>query len=353
MDVLIIYQFCTFGGVERAVLNRAKAFRKYHQNVNISVGYLQDYGALQSFQAYIHANKLDDCLSAFLIAEDSLSTLDKYDFVLNIDTPQIFERTLHARNVFVECHTPYVQNRQYLKTLPQNVRGIIVPSDAFKSLLVREFQHLPPIFVLPNPVSEEFFEIQSSKGTEFFHRHPITYFARLDDLKNFSEAARIFGLFADTEDVMFIVIGRGADEKILIHSLERKELIEKTLLRDRIDFDKVPSLVNLVKRHRGIFLSPSKGESFGLSAAEFISGGVPVLLSDIPAHKELVDNDERFLYHLGNIASAETKMLNLLQDWENMSELVRIYSNKFRGDTFLKAWQNFMADQKSEIENRR
>jgi glycosyltransferase involved in cell wall biosynthesis len=353
MDVLIVYQFCTFGGVERAVLNRAKAFRKHHQNVHISVGYLQDYGALQSFQAYIHANKLDDCLSAFLIAEDSLSIPDKYDFVLNIDTPQIFERTLHARNVFVECHTPYVQNRQYLKTLPRNIRGILVPSESFRTLVASEFPNLPPIFVLPNPVSEEFFETQSSGGTEFFPRRPITYFARLDDLKNFSEAARIFGKLADTEEVMFIVIGKGADEKILIHSLERKGLIEKTLLRDRIDFEMAPALVNLINRHRGIFLSPSKGESFGLSAAEFISGGVPVLLSDIPAHKELVDSDEKFLYHLGNLASARTKMLNLLQDWENMSELVRKYANKFREDAFLKAWQKFTAYQKSEIENRR
>jgi len=347
MDVLIIYQFCSFGGVERVILNRAMAFRKYPQNINLSAGYLQDYGALQSFQAYIRANKLDDCLSAFLIAEGSLPNLDKYDFILNIDTPQIFERTLHAGNVYVECHTPYIENRQYLKSLPQNIRGILVPSKSFRTLVASEFPDLPPIFVLPNPVSEEFFENQSSRETVFFPKRPITYFARLEELKNFSEAARIFGLFADTEDVMFFVIGKGADEKLLIHSLERKGLIEKTLLRDRIDFDQAPSLVNLVKRHRGIFLSPSKGESFGLSAAEFISGGVPVLLSDIPAHKELVDNDERFLYHLGNIASAKTKMINLLQDWDNMSELVRKYANKFREDTFIKAWRKFTAYQNS------
>jgi len=353
MDVLIIYQFCTFGGVERAVLNRAKAFRKYPQNVNISVGYLHDYGALQSFQSYIHANKLDDSLSAFLIGEDSFSNLDKYDFVLVIDTPQVFERILLAGNVYVECHTAYIENRQYLKMIPQYVRGILVPSESFRRILASEFPNLPPISVLPNPVSEEFFEIQSLNGNDFFPKRPITYFARLDDLKNISEATRIFKMFADAEEVMFFIIGKSPDEKALIHSLEHKGLIKKTLVRDGIVFDQAPFLVNLVKRHRGIFLSPSKGESFGLSAAEFISGGVPVLLSDIPAHKELVDNDERFLYRLGNIASAKKKIVNLLRDWDNMSVQTSIYAHKFREDTFLKAWQNFTANKKPRIENGR
>jgi len=346
MDVLIIYQYCTFGGVERAILNRAKTFAKHHLNVHISVGYLYDYGALQSFQSYIRANKLDDCLTAFLIVSSVFPNLDQYDLILNIDTPQIFELTLDAKNVFVECHTPYKENRQYLKTIPQNIRGIIVPSESFRALVKSEFPDLPPVFVLPNPVSEEFFEIHSSNEVDFFSKRPITYFARLDELKNFNEAVNIFELFASKEEVMFLVIGNGADDKALVNSLEQKGILEKMLLRDRLDFDLAPSLVDLVRRHRGIFISPSKGESFGLSAAEFISGGVPVLLSNLPAHRELVNYDERFLYELGDIESAEKKIVALLANWEDMHELMRTYSNKFKGSAFISAWQNMTKAEK-------
>jgi len=344
MDVLIIYQFCTFGGVERAILNRAKTFQKHHLQVHISVGYLYDYGALQSFQSYINANELDDRLTAFLIAENAFPNLDQYDLVLNIDTPQIFELTRHAKNVFVECHTPYIENRQYLKIVPQNTRGIIVPSESFRTLVEGEFPELPPVFVLPNPVSDEFLENQPSNKVEFFSKHPITYFARLDELKNFSEAVDIFELLTDIEELMFLVIGNGADNKLLINSLEQKGILKKTLLRDRVDFDLAPSLIDLVRRHRGIFISPSKGESFGLSAAEFISGGVPVLLSEIPAHKELVNHDDRFLYELGNKQSAKAKILYLLQNWEEMHDLMKSYSNKFQGDTFIAAWQRLIEE---------
>jgi glycosyltransferase involved in cell wall biosynthesis len=346
MDILIIYQFCTFGGVERAVLNRAKTFKKYQQNVRLSIGYLQDHGALSSFQTYIHTNQLNDCLSAFLITADTWQNLDQYDIVLNIDTPQIFEHTLRASNVFVECHTPYIENRQYLKSLPQNIKGLIVPSEAFKTLVVSEFRQLPPIFVLPNPVPEEFFNIPFAPNERIFSKSPLAYLARLDELKNFAEAQRIFNLFAKNEKVMFAVVGRGAEDIALINKLISQKILDKTFFRDQIDFDAVPAFIQMVKNHQGVFISPSKGESFGLSAAEFISAGVPVLLSDIAPHKELVNGDEMFTYPLGNIFAAKVKILNILMHWEDASNTMKSYGKKFQGDSFINAWQSIVNARK-------
>jgi glycosyltransferase involved in cell wall biosynthesis len=347
VDVLVIYQLCSFGGVERAILNRARTFRKYQQNVKISVGYLHDYGALASFQAYIHANQLDDCLSAFLIDEDAFPDLDQYHVVLNIDTPQIFERTLHAGNLFVECHTPTVKNRQYLGALPENIRGILVPSEAFKSILAGEFQQLPPIFVMPNPVTQDFFDLPFSAEERIYFAAPLAYLARVDDeLKNFSEAADIFELFANDENMMFAVVGRGAEAADLLGDLEKRGIIGKTFLRNQMDFDAVPGFVGMIKNHRGVFISPSKGESFGLSAAEFMSAGVPVLLSDIAPHQELVNGDERFIYPLGDIYSAREKIIKILDHWEEASKSMVSYSQKFNGLSFMTAWQEFLDAQR-------
>ncbi|MBI5966099.1 MAG: glycosyltransferase family 4 protein [Chloroflexi bacterium] len=346
MDILIIYQFCSFGGVERVVLNRTKTFRKYSQDVRVTIGYLQDLGALSSFQAYIKANDLGGAISAFLINPNSLPALDRYDFVFNIDTPQIFEATRYAGNMVMECHTPYVENRQYLKNLPPNIHSVIVPSHAFKSLVLGEFPKLPPVFVLPNPVSEEFFSIPVSKEKKFYTKKPLAYLARLDKLKNFTEATRIFELFKKDENVMFAVAGRGAEDTNLLSEYEAKELLGKTFLRDRIDFDDVPAYIRMIKNHGGIFISPSTGESFGLSAAEFISAGVPVLLSDIPPHRELVNEDERFIYQLGDIASANNKIDGIFERWEDDSKTVEGYGRKFDGTSFIQAWQDFLNAQK-------
>jgi len=344
MDVLIIYQFCTFGGVERVVLNRAKAFKEYAQDVKISVGYLHDSGALESFKTYIHIHGLEDHLSAFLINKGSLADIKRYDYIFVIDTPQVFDQISDLYNVYIECHTPYVENRKYLRKLPSNVRGILVPSKSFKAVIGSEVSNLPPVFVMPNPVSKEFFEFESLNNI-YFAKRPLVYFARLDKLKNFDEVVRIFERFVADDDIMYIVIGNGANEKSLIQSLEQRELLSKTLLRSQIDFDKAHNLVNTVKHHRGIFLSSSRGESFGFSAAEFISGGVPVLLSDIPPHYELVEGDKRFLYPLGDLQAAKQKLIYLLQNWEVMNIKISEYADKFRGDTFIKAWQNFIGEK--------
>ena len=346
MNILIAYQFCTFGGVERAILNRARTFKKYQQSVYISVGYLHDYGALHSFQTYIHTNGLDEHLSAFLIREEAIPDLTQYDFVFIIDTPQLFKHTLHASNVFIECHTPTVENRQYLKKLPKNIRGILAPSNAFKSILQDEFQGLPPIFVVPNPVTEDFFDIPVSANDRVYSAAPLAYLARVDDeLKNFSETASIFQLFADDEKIMFAVIGRGVRNAHLLSSLENKKILGKTLLRDQIGFDVASEFVRMIKNHRGLFISSSKGESFGLSAAEFMSSGVPVLLSDIGPHRELVNDDEKFLYPLGDVYSARKKINMILNQWEEASTMMRSYGQKFRGNTFITAWQTFLDTQ--------
>lgn len=345
MDILIIYQYCGFAGVERAILNRALSFRKYHEDVRISVGYLHDTGALKSYQAYISAHQLEDYISVFLLTDRSLRNFDRYDYVFNIDTPQILESTRRVRNMVIECHTPYIENRQYLRTLPNNIRKIIVPSHSFKTLLLREFPNLPPIFVLPNPVSEGFYTIPLLATDTIYAKRPVAFIARLDELKNFSEAARIFQLFATDEKVMFAVVGRGAKETHLIKNLQNRKILGKTFLRDSIDFDTVPAFIGMIRHHQGIFISPSKGESFGLSAAEFISAGVPVLLSDIAPHRELVEDDERFLYPLGDLVLAKRRITNLLEGWQHYSKIMESYGEKFKGDAFISAWRVIVDSQ--------
>jgi glycosyltransferase involved in cell wall biosynthesis len=344
MDVLIIYQFCTFGGVERVVLNRAKAFKKFNRDVNISVGYLHDIGALGSFQAYIQTHQLGDRLKAFLVDEQSLSKLDHYDYVMIIDTPQVMDQITKADNITIECHTPYIENRQYLHELPDNIRKIIVPSASFRATILKEFPDLPPVFVLPNPVPDEFFESSVIFDEKIFSKRPLTYFGRRDDLKNFAEALRIFELFNNEEDIMLIVIGGGSGHPNFYQSVAHIQMLGKALLRDRIDFDKAPYLINLVKEHRGIFISPSKGESFGLSAAEFMCGGVPVILSDIPEHRALVDDDQRFIYPLGDLSTAHERMQAILQHWDAYSVDISNLAQKFKGNTFLPAWDHFVSN---------
>ncbi len=184
MDVFIIYQFCTFGGVERVLLNRAKAFKENNLDVKITVGYLFDSGALDSFKTYITNHGLDDFITAVILDQNSFPKLEKYDCIFVIDTPQVLDQMKTEKKVFIECHTHYTQNRQYLRSIPANIQGIIVPSKSFGKLIENEFSNLPPIFVLPNPVPMAFFDVDSIHIESTFDKRLLTYFGRLDELKN-------------------------------------------------------------------------------------------------------------------------------------------------------------------------
>ncbi len=340
MDILVIYQFCSFGGVERVLLNRAMAFKSQKCNITMHAGYLQDFGALDSFKGYIRNNHLDNDLIPFLMPGDFSFSKKRYDIILIIDTPQILDKASSEPNVFIECHTPYIENRQYLREIPQNIKGIIVPSASFRSLLQSEFHGLPDISVLPNPVPGLFYETKRTQ--KVFGKRPVTYLARIDALKNFYEAVQIFESIKEYEDLFLMVIGQGetVDQKLSL--LEQKNLVGNTFLRAKISFDDVPTLTNLVRQNRGIFISPSRGESFGLSVAEFICGKVPVLISDIPAHQELVNDDERFLYPIGDICSAKKKLTSILNDWDSMSISIAAYGEKFKYSSFINNWLLFL-----------
>ncbi len=260
MDILVLYQFCSFGGVERVLLNRALAFESVQSDFVLHVGYLQDAGALGSFKEYIRNHHLEKRIHPFILPEREPLDYSRYEMILNIDTPQVLQKTSHCKNVFVECHTHYKNNRSYLGNLPNNITTVIVPSRSFAALLQAEFPALKDIFILPNPIPEAFHHRTGSSLV--FGKRPLTYLARLDEQKNYPDVLRIFSSIQERKDVFQLIIGRSEDPVRSMAELEKNHLVGNTFIREHLSFDKIPALINLVRQHRGVFISPSNGESF-------------------------------------------------------------------------------------------
>lgn len=338
--VLSVYKWATMGGVERVLLNRAHAFKSGNLPIKLDVFFFHDGGGLARFIKYIDNLGLNDWLQVV----DEIKP-NFYDLILPIDTPEVFDLTNENGKIFMECHTSYTENRYYLKKLPSSVRGIIVPSESFKNEITSEVPETfkDKIHVLKNCIPNEVF-LRNSLNYDVWNKTPIAYVGRIDKLKNVEEVMGIFSRAREVIGDYFILLVAGpiTPEVDFWKLVDEKKIKSRLVYLPPIDFSKVPCLLSLIYARRGIFISSSKNESFGLSVAEAMTHNIPVLLSSNIAHSDLVEGDTRFLYKLGDINDAVEKLGIIMQEYDMLSNRIEKYSKKYKIESFLTDWRHLL-----------
>ncbi|KJD37389.1 hypothetical protein QD46_25135 [Paenibacillus polymyxa] len=335
MKILLIYKWATMGGVERVFLNRALAFKEYKIDIKMDVYFLHNGGGLENFKQYIDKFNLNDIIRVVADVHPS-----EYDYIMPIDTPEVLDRSIDPKKLLIECHTPYKPNRAYLKKIPDETSKIIVPSIPFRNRLLTELpeKFKSKVFVLRNSLAEV---SMPGECCTIWRKRPIVYIGRLDIHKNVEEVIKIFCELRRKIGDDFLLILAGP---IVEMDLNFNELVQKYGIGDRliylppINFEKVRVLLNIIKNHKGIFISASTGETFGLSVAEALQAEVPVILSDIEEHRFLVNDDEDFIYPLGNIDIAVKKIESLIINYDTCTLKTQDYTDAFKTSTFLDDW---------------
>ena len=98
-------------------------------------------------------------------------------------------------------------------------------------------------------------------------------------------------------------------------------------------------LITICEKPRTVYASLK--ESFGLSVAEAMNFGLPVLVLDNLAHRNLVNNDENLLFENNNIQNSITKLDNIISHYERYVDLTMKYS-KLLQNRFMNEWQNLL-----------
>jgi len=343
ITILYVYKYASVGGVERVIINRTKALKKEGIKLRTHVYLIQDLGGLKHFKESIVKEELENYLS---IVENP--DFSEYDFIFSIDTPEIFTLTDLLNKIIIECHTPYQENRYYLKHLPSEINHIIVPSIAFKSIIYNEvpWRLRDKIHILRNYVSENI-ELPVEKETiyNFMEKIPLVYIGRMDNLKNTIETINIFikarKILGD-KFYLFLLGPFSHTEINIPEIIKQRNLTDRVVYLPPINFNKVSTFLSLIKKHRGIFISSSKGESFGLSVAEAINSEIPVLLSNNPLHLYLVKNDMDFIYNLGYTNDAVNKINYILNNYDFLIQKLKIIKLQFNYKFFIQDWENLI-----------
>lgn len=335
--ICFAYYWATSGGVERVFLNRAEALLRRYPKLEIEVYFYDDLGGVALIERYSKARNLSDRLRVVRKFDAS-----RYEIVFVVDTPQLLaDHPSVEDKMLMECHTPYAENRTYLKEWQTRLKTLIVPSSGFvpvvegecpllrgKIKVVRNFvPRLPP---LDRPLS-----LPAWRAPLFL------YFARIDELKNFAEFVE--GISSARHYLGKIPLGIVCGQMLPGYPLQ--EVIEKNRVSGSIavlppvPFETSHVLMQMLRQKKAVFVSPSKGESFGLSAAEAMTAGLPVILSDIPPHAALVSNRTKFLYPLGDVRELAMKMAAFAEQYDELAAECVELSHEFSEEAFLTDWE--------------
>lgn len=336
MRVLYIYKWCTFGGVERVLINRAFAFREFGLDIKSDIFFVYP-GVQIKLQEFIYKHNIQD----FLSVKPTIDPSDKYDVVISIDTEEAFE-LFPDRKITLEVHTTYKNHAKYLKDIDFNkVERVLLPSKhIFQSI---DYLHSidTKIDYLPNFVIDKGFEKKENYIFPKWKPNPICYLGRIDKHKNPHFILEAYNKHRDIlyDKFLFCNIGYNLDEEFL-NMIKAYKLEGRVLIFPNITFDKVKPLMEFLKDLNGIVVSASIAESFGMSIAEAIYFGVPVLVSDIPPHRELVNDDERFLFKIDNSKEFVEKLLYIYQNYDEVRSIISKFKDRLEPKSFIDSWIN-------------
>lgn len=344
-NVCFAYPWATFGGCERVFINRAMAFKRYLPGVKVDFFFLSDGGGLKSFDAALKKYCLQD------VASITTSIDRSYDLVSLVDCPQLFNKlNSNKQKYIVECHTGYVENRQYLESLPDECSAVVAPTLRFLNLLKCEFPQLSvPFLELSNfvPWDVDEYHLREQIFLPRWTRKPILFFGRMDKLKDPAALLDAFKVLESRRkgEFMLLLCGPRSIEVDIDNEIAKRGLLDIAVVLPPIPFNSASLLLQAVRKAEGLFVSPSRAESFGLSAAEAISVLLPPVLSSIDAHLDLVNGaDDLFVFRLGDVNDFASRIESLSNVRSSVSNILCELRNNFSASRFISDW-NKMLDE--------
>ncbi|MEX2030786.1 MAG: glycosyltransferase family 4 protein [Anaerolineales bacterium] len=288
MKVLFVYKYLTMGGVE-AVL-RARLDGMPALGFETKVWFLADGEGRELFRGLQPAVQVGGVADLRRFIGSWMPSI-----VSTIDTEEAFPALQHAGwagKVILECHTPYAENRAYLRLdAVRRAAAVLVPSHHQRQAIESSLPRHMAVHVVPNPIREVF--LRPIAAFEAAPANPIVaWVGRLDRLKNwnaFLEIARlVHRRLAEPE---FWILGDGDPD---VASALRREATAKGIIQRLRWFqgpsqDYLPSFFDEVRASGGVVVSTSRGESFGMAVAEAMARCCAVVVPRRGPFSEFVD----------------------------------------------------------------
>ena len=119
------------------------------------------------------------------------------------------------------------------------------------------------------------------------------------------------GVLAEIPDTFLLVIGQGPDEAVFRREAGRLGIADYVIWKGRVEPEVVPKYYHIMD----VLAMPSHWEGFGLTAAEAMAAGRPVVGTDVPGLREVVkDGVTGFLVPVEDASALAERLLRVLTD---------------------------------------
>ncbi|KUK17269.1 glycosyltransferase family 4 protein [Thermococcus sibiricus] len=174
--------------------------------------------------------------------------------------------------------TTYISGYPLTQELISNAETITTVSSAVAKELINYYSINNPIIV-GNGVNEKVFHPVKKKSDDY-----VLYVGRLDYRKGIFDLIKAVSLLKEL-DMKVYIVGKGPLKPTIERYLAKNNL-KQVLLLGHVSFDKLVRLY----QNASVFVFPSHYEGLPTVVLEAMSSGLPVVVSDIPAHKDVVEN---------------------------------------------------------------
>jgi len=183
--------------------------------------------------------------------------------------------------------------KRLLRFMANRCDGVIVPSEKMKQKL-SEFGYKKEIIIIPNFVDSQKFEVED---TNYLHEKLNISFSepilltvgRIGKEKNFDFLLRAFAKLSKKEKKSHLVIvGQGHEKENLENLAVKLGVSDRVHFTGRIDSKLMPEIY----KDSDIFVFASTTEVHPLVVLEAAAAGLPLVVSDDLAYKNVVENNK-------------------------------------------------------------
>ncbi|MEV0618815.1 glycosyltransferase family 4 protein [Nonomuraea sp. NPDC050404] len=295
MKVLFCYRYGVIGGVSTQLLNR---YTHFSAEYDIGVLYESDHGMVAHFPPGVaRVTATDEA------REDAIRQADP-DVVVVIDSPgflSAWQRAGSPGSLILEVHTT-TANLSYLGELAVVPDHIVTVSEYMRAKLGA--LGLSPISVVPNCLDQRWYADTVPPALD---STPVAWIGKLDGHKRWRAAADLLDQVATTTPGVtpLLVGGYTAPESevaALTTKLASSPALGSARWLPRVDYDLMPALYSAIAANGGLTVSTTTDESFGMSVAEALVRGCPVIAPAVGALPEILP--EEALYPPGDWPAA-------------------------------------------------